>query len=457
MAAAIVGIACRADEALLAHPILGNDESRETIGGVRAILERALDEEEVEAAVEAATTLGFTRFKRMLGATLADMTRPANAANVEERGMGLTLGAARGLALELAVAQKTFDELEDGEDPGGAAPAEVVAPERELVAKLAPALALPDWSQGQDLPTKEALRLWGVQASSMAAGYSTHLGEDITKVMKDPETASGDLAEWKTSTDKVFGQKLVGSMAPEQLLMVDSAVVEEGYGLAILMDIAKTTLVMTSKTLEKAIKAYQDPTPCTKKGTLFRKLQQWTEQGRDLTKQGQVQSDLIVMSSLKKLVSGVTEAREIVKSAEMSGTLSDTAPTVSTLKSTLERESKKWYQESREGVVEKAKVAKIPAPDPKKWCFDWVMGGACPRGSVCPHTHDPKHLGKPSQAHLNHFKRPCMYYANGACSRMAAGTTCYFQHPEGSQEEEEPAAVPLGPPNPSINPITPLP
>ena len=61
-----MGIACRADEALLAHPILGNDESRETIGGVRAILERALDEEEVEAAVEAATALGFTRFKRCL-------------------------------------------------------------------------------------------------------------------------------------------------------------------------------------------------------------------------------------------------------------------------------------------------------------------------------------------------------------------------------------------------------
>ena len=47
--------------------------------------------------------------------------------------MGLTLGAARGLALEVAVVQKMLDELEDDGDAGGAAPAEVVAPERELV------------------------------------------------------------------------------------------------------------------------------------------------------------------------------------------------------------------------------------------------------------------------------------------------------------------------------------
>ena len=189
------------------------------------MLERALDPAEVAPALAAATELAFTRVSRLMGATLEDMTRPASAANVAGRGLGLRLGAARGLALEMAILRKTIEPgstLGEGE---GAPVAEVVQPPMEVVAKVAPTLTLPEWPKGKDLPVREELRSWGLQAGGMVAGYSEHLARGVEKVMKDPDVGSGDLGEWRTDTDKVFGQKLIGSMSPGQLSLVDSTVV----------------------------------------------------------------------------------------------------------------------------------------------------------------------------------------------------------------------------------------
>ena len=75
-------------------------------------------------------------------------------------------------------------------------------------------------------------------------------------------------------------------MSSGQLSLVDSDVVSEGYGLAILIEVAKTTLNMTDKTLEKAVRAFQDPVPVTKRGVLYSRLQQWVVTSEELKRHG---------------------------------------------------------------------------------------------------------------------------------------------------------------------------
>ena len=122
------------------------------------------------------------------------------------------------------------------------------------------------------------------------------------------------------------------------------------------------------------------------------------------------------MSSLELLVSGVKDAQEIVKLMRGQRVISGDDPEHTDVLEILNRESKDWWRESREGKDRAQALLADPDPDPKpsaKWCFDWVMGGSCPLGSTCPYRHDAKSLGSPTPKQRAVFDRPCQSVKGG--------------------------------------------
>ena len=432
--AAMAGVAALPDGALRTHPVLGDPAQRESVAGVDAFLAQHLEAEELQRHRTAFTARGYTRVRRLVRATLEDLTRAADAEDEAERGVGLPVGLARDLLGELGVVAATFYVPEAAEeDVIGAA--EVV--QQAQVLQVAPSLEVPEWPKGSDLPTRDIYREWLRLAGGMVASCSDSLMADILAISKDPAVDPRTLTEWHTTLDRRLGTEILKSMDSKVSSRLDPKLVSSGYGLAILQSVAESVIVMTERGLKRRLDMFRDPVPVKSKSDLHRRIQQWVVDVRDLTDEGQEPSDLDKTSSFKKLVSGVHEAKKLVDALQERGVLDNSPPSYHTYKRVLEREALEWYKESLESK-EKAKVANTTQPrEERKWCFEWVMEGSCSQGSTCDHTHDPKLKGKPTQWHLNHFKRPCGLMVGGVCPRLASGKKCYFTHPETQAAHEE--------------------
>ena len=75
----MAGVAALPDGALLSHPVLGDALRRESIEGVDTFLQHHLDAEELDTYREGFAARGYTRMRRLVRATLADLTRSAEA------------------------------------------------------------------------------------------------------------------------------------------------------------------------------------------------------------------------------------------------------------------------------------------------------------------------------------------------------------------------------------------
>ena len=106
--AAMAGVAAVPDGALRTHPVLGDPAQRESVAGVDAFLTMHLEYEELQAHRTAFAERGYTRMRRLVRATLEDLTRPADAEDAARRGVGLSVGLARDLLAELGVVAATF-------------------------------------------------------------------------------------------------------------------------------------------------------------------------------------------------------------------------------------------------------------------------------------------------------------------------------------------------------------
>ena len=132
-------------------------------------------------------------------------------------------------------------------------------------------------------------------------------------------------------------------------MLIDSDLLEEGYGLPILRDIARTVMMMTDRGLTLKVRQFMEPKPHKQKSTLCRALKQWSDDLTALKKQSQKPTDLVILSSLELLVSGVKDAQEIVKLMRGQSVISGDDLDHTEVLDILNRESKGWWRESREG------------------------------------------------------------------------------------------------------------
>ena len=155
------GVAALPDEALLNHDVLGDPVQRESAAGVAAFLGLHLDVVERATHGAAFTAMGYTRLRRLCRATLGDLTRPADAEDPADRGVGLPMAVARDLLAELGVAVATFyappeEQQADGEQV--VQQGEVVQP--AMVLQAPPTLDVPMFPKGPNLPTRDKYRGW---------------------------------------------------------------------------------------------------------------------------------------------------------------------------------------------------------------------------------------------------------------------------------------------------------
>ena len=351
---------------------------------------------------------------------------------------------------EMAVVNATFYVEAPAEE--GAVPASVIVGNGAAggaAGAVAVECTVPEFPTSKDLPSRELYKAYARQLASMLVSWDEQVSVDVLSIVRDPDIGWLRLTQWKTPKDRTLGSKVVGSMPAAIIELIDSDLLEEGYGLPIIRDIARTVMMLTDRGLTLKVKQFMEPKPHKQKSTLFRALKQWSNDLTALKKQSQKPTDLVIMSSLELLVSGVKDAQEIVKLMRGQSVISGDDLDHSDVLDILNRESKDWWRESREGKDRAQALLSDPDPDPKssaKWCFDWVMGGSCPLGSTCPYHHEAKSLGSPTPKQRAVFNRPCQSVKGGKCARIAAGGTCYFQHPEAPAE---PPGAPT--PNPIIS------
>ena len=152
--AAMLGAGATPDESLRTHDVLRDQRRRESEEGVAAFLRQHLTAEEFAAVQPHLATHGWTTCRRLAGVTIEDLVKPTGDAEAE-RGLGLSVGAARLILAELATFAATFYVARGGMPE----PAEVVqAAPQVVVAQVPLALELPAFPPGPDLPTRDRFR-----------------------------------------------------------------------------------------------------------------------------------------------------------------------------------------------------------------------------------------------------------------------------------------------------------
>ena len=373
-----------ASDSLRGHNVLGDDDQREAEAGFDAAISLALSAARAAEVRPHLVEAGIDSVKALCRATMEDLMRPRNAEEVYLRGCGLNVGNARALVTEMAVVYATFyAEVQPGQEEAEVQPASVIVGNGAAGGAAGAVVAecvVPDFPSTKDLPSRELFKAYARQLASMLVSWDEQVSVDVLSIVRDPDVGSLRLTQWRTLKDRTLGSKVIGSMGAAIIELIDSDLLEDGYGLPILRDIARTVMMLTDRGLTLKAKQFLDPKPHKQKATLFKALKQWSDDLTVLKKQSQRPSDLIIMTSLELLVSGVKDAQEIVKLMRGQSVISGDDLDHTEVLDILNRESKGWWRESREGKNRAQALLSDPDPDPKssaKWCFDWVMGGSC--------------------------------------------------------------------------------